>query len=131
MEIEDQKLETEEAGEPVAVSGQQPEAVSGQQPEAVSGQQPEAVEEPLPPAAPIDETSLRAAIEAIVYVCEEPATAAQIATALQQPHERIEALLAELVAEFAVPAHGLMGGEVAGGYKMATKPEHHEAGACR
>ena len=135
MEIEDQKLETEEAGEPVAVSGQQPEAVSGQQPEAVSGQQPEAVsgqqpeavEEPLPPAAPIDETSLRAAIEAIVYVCEEPATAAQIATALQQPHERIEALLAELVAEFAVPAHGLMVREVAGGYKMATKPEHHEA----
>jgi segregation and condensation protein B len=103
MEIEDQKLETEEAGEQVAV------------------------EEQLPLAAPADETGLKAAIEAIVYVCEEPATAAQIAIALQQPQERIQALLAELVAEFAAPAHGLMVREVAGGYKMATKAEHHEA----
>jgi segregation and condensation protein B len=83
-----------------------------------------AVADPLPPA---DESGLKAAIEAIVYVCEEPATAAQIATALQRPQERVEALLAELVAEFAAPAHGLMVREVAGGYKMATKPEHHEA----
>src|SRR6202142_2106968 len=126
MEIEAEKRNTE-AGEPQAVAEQQPEAVAEQQPEAVSGQQPEAVEEPLPPAAPIEQTGLGAAIEAIVYVCEEPATAAQIATALQRPQERIEALLAELVAEFAAPAHGLMVREVAGGYKMATKAEHHEA----
>ncbi len=111
MEIEDQKLETEETGERAAVAEQQPEAVAEQ----------------LPLAAPEDETALKAAIEAIVYVCEEPATAAQIATALQQPQERIEALIAELVAEFAAPAHGLMVREVAGGYKMATKAEHHEA----
>jgi segregation and condensation protein B len=143
MEIEDQKLETEEAVEPVAVAEQQPVAVAEPQPEAVAEPQPEAVAEPqpeavaeqlpvaveeqLPLAAPVDETGLRAAIEAIVYVCEEPATAAQIAIALQQPQERIEALLAELVAEFAAPAHGLMVREVAGGYKMATKAEHHEA----
>jgi len=103
MEIEDQKQETEEGGQGIAVGEQ------------------------LPLAAPVDETGLKAAIEAIVYVCEEPATAAQIATALQRPQERIEALLAELVAEFAAPAHGLMVREVAGGYKMATKAEHHEA----
>jgi len=127
MEIEDQKLETEEAAEPEAIADQPPEAVAEQQREAVAEQEPEAVEEQLPLAAPIDETGLRAAIEAIVYVCEDPATAAQIATALQQPQERIEVLLAELVAEFAAPAHGLMVREVAGGYKMATKPEHHEA----
>jgi segregation and condensation protein B len=159
MEIEDQKLETEEAGEPEAAAEQQPEAVVEQQPQAVVEQQPEAVAEQQPEAAveqqpeaavepqpeavaeqqpeavagqlalasPGDETGLKAAIEAIVYVCEEPATPAQIATALQQPLERIEALLAELVAEFAAPGHGLMVREVAGGYKMATKPEHHEA----
>jgi len=103
MEIEDQKQETEEGGQGIAVGEQ------------------------LPLAAPADETGLKAAIEAIVYVCEEPATAAQIAIALQQPQERIQALLAELVAEFAAPAHGLMVREVAGGYKMATKAEHHEA----
>ena len=102
MEIEDQKLETE-AGEQVAVAEQLPLAAQG------------------------DDTGLKAAIEAIVYVCEEPATAAQIAAALQQPQARVEALLAALVAEFAAPAHGLMVREVAGGYKMATKAEHHEA----
>jgi len=111
METEDQKLETEEAVEPAAVAEQQPDAVAEQ----------------LPLAPPIDDTGLKATIEAIVYVCEEPATAAQIAAALQQPPERIEALLTELVAEFAAPQHGLMVREVAGGYKMATKPEHHEA----
>jgi segregation and condensation protein B len=86
-----------------------------------------AVAEQLRLAAPADETGLKAAIEAIVYVCEEPATAAQISIALQQPPERVGALLAELVAEYAAPAHGLMVREVAGGYKMATKAEHHEA----
>jgi segregation and condensation protein B len=32
-----------------------------------------------------------------------------------------------LVAEWAKPEHGLAVREVAGGYKMSTKPEHHEA----
>jgi segregation and condensation protein B len=35
--------------------------------------------------------------------------------------------LDELAAEFAGPAHGVMIREVAGGFKMTTKPEHHEA----
>jgi segregation and condensation protein B len=73
------------------------------------------------------DAELRAALEAIVYVSEEPSTAAQIARALGQPDERVKRLLDELVAEYAGEAHGLMIREVAGGYKMATKPEHHEA----
>jgi len=36
-------------------------------------------------------------------------------------------LLDQLVEEFAAPGHGLSIREVAGGYKMATKAEHHEA----
>ena len=36
-------------------------------------------------------------------------------------------LLAELVAEYEKPEHGLTVREVAGGYKMATKAEHHDA----
>ena len=39
----------------------------------------------------------------------------------------MERLLDELVAEFDKPEHGLAIREVAGGYKMATKAEHHEA----
>ncbi len=86
-----------------------------------------AVAEQLSLGTPVNDAALKAAIEAIVYVCEEPATAAQIANALQKPQERVEALLGELAAEYAAPGRGLMIREVAGGYKMATKAEHHEA----
>ena len=36
-------------------------------------------------------------------------------------------VLEELAAEYNKPEHGLTIREVAGGYKMSTKPEHHEA----
>ena len=81
------------------------------------------------PAAefPVEDIPLKAVLEAIIYVAEEPLTLAQIAAALQQPAERIRGLLDQLVAEFDRPEHGLTIREVAGGYKMATKAEHHEA----
>jgi segregation and condensation protein B len=70
---------------------------------------------------------LRAVLEAVVYVAEEPLTLAQLAASLQQPAERIRALLDQLIAEFDRPEHGVTIREVAGGFKMATKPEHHDA----
>lgn len=73
------------------------------------------------------ETALRAILEAIVYVTDEPLTAQQIAAALEKPVDKVKALLDDLVAEYARPERGLSIREVAGGYKMATKPEHHEA----
>ena len=78
-------------------------------------------------AEPVAESQIKAVLEAIVYVTEEPLTKAQIAGALGRPPELIEKLLAELAAEYERPEHGLTIREVAGGYKMATKPEHHEA----
>jgi segregation and condensation protein B len=73
------------------------------------------------------ETTLRALLEALVYVSDEPLAAAQVAVALGQSKESVEKLLEELVAEYDKPHHGLTIREVAGGYKMTTKPEHHEA----
>ncbi|MGH9660230.1 MAG: SMC-Scp complex subunit ScpB, partial [Bryobacteraceae bacterium] len=70
---------------------------------------------------------LKAMLEAIVYVTEEPLTAAQIALAIGQPKELVERLLEELVREFDRPEHGVTIREIAGGYKMATKAEHHDA----
>ena len=74
-----------------------------------------------------EDTQLKAILEAIVYVTDEPLTLQQISAALAQPIDKIKRLLDELVAEYAGPAHGLSIREVAGGYKMATKAEHHEA----
>jgi len=73
------------------------------------------------------DAQLKAILEAIVYVTDEPLSAQQVAAALERPIDVVKRLLDELVAEFAGPGHGLSIREVAGGYKMATKAEHHEA----
>jgi segregation and condensation protein B len=75
----------------------------------------------------LPDEQLRAIVEAVIYVTDEPLSADQIATALQQPAARIGQVLEELTAEYNKPEHGLTIREVAGGYKMSTKPEHHEA----
>lgn len=72
-------------------------------------------------------SQLKAVIEAVIYVADEPLSLEQIAGALQQPVERVKAILDLLVEEYSKPDRGLLVREVAGGYKMATKPEHHEA----
>jgi segregation and condensation protein B len=74
-----------------------------------------------------EDAQLEAVLEAIVYVTDEPLSAQQMAAALGHPIDQIKRLLDELVAEYARPEHGLTMREVAGGYKMATKAEHHEA----
>jgi segregation and condensation protein B len=74
-----------------------------------------------------DDARLKAMLEAIIYVTEEPLTAPQLAAGLGEPREKIERLLAELVADYEHPGRGVTIREVAGGYKMATKPEHHDA----
>jgi segregation and condensation protein B len=74
-----------------------------------------------------EDVQLQAILEAIVYITDEPLTAQQIAAAIGQPIDRIKRVLDQLVAEFAKPERGLSIREIAGGYKMATKAEHHEA----
>lgn len=90
-------------------------------------EQMELPEEASDPAFEMSDTDLKAILEGVVYVADEPLSAQQIAAALELPAARIEAMLAILVEEYARPERGLSIKEVAGGYKMATKPEHHEA----
>jgi segregation and condensation protein B len=87
---------------------------------------PEMREEPAA-EADSNEAQKLAILEAIVYVTDEPLSVAQIAAALGQPLPEVQRLLDKLTAEYNKPEHGLNLREVAGGYKMATKPEHHEA----
>lgn len=93
---------------------------------------PEAVPEELlgdrtASAADSSGARLKALVEGVIYVTDEPLSADQIAIALQQPAETIRRVLEELAAEYNKPEHGLTIREIAGGYKMSTKPEHHEA----
>ena len=79
------------------------------------------------PKWPAEDAELTAMLEAVIYITDEPITLEQISTALEQPRERMKRLLDDMVAEFQKPQHGLSIREVAGGYKMATKAEHHDA----
>lgn len=73
-----------------------------------------------------DAAGLKAILEAIVYVLSEPMPAAQIAAALDRPVRQVEGVLRELAEETSRPDRGIFIREVAGGFQMATKPEHHE-----
>jgi len=83
--------------------------------------------EPTPEIRSQSETELKAVLEAIIYVTEEPLTKPQIAAALNAPAELIEKLLGELTGKYEKAEDGLTIREVAGGFKMGTKAEHHEA----
>jgi segregation and condensation protein B len=73
-----------------------------------------------------DRAQIKAVLEAIVYVLNEPMPAIQIATALDRPVELITDVLNELVEDTSKSDRGVFVREVAGGYQLATKPEHHE-----
>jgi segregation and condensation protein B len=79
------------------------------------------------PAPDAEEARLKAILEAIVYITEEPVSAQQIAAAIGVPVDKVRKLLDDLVVDYDRPEHGLTVREVAEGYKMGTKPEHHEA----
>ena len=68
----------------------------------------------------------KAALEAIIYAADEPATVEQLAAALGEEKLAVQAALDELVASYAAEERGVEIRAVAGGYKMYTKPQHHD-----
>jgi segregation and condensation protein B len=82
---------------------------------------------PQPDSGTHPSNSLKAVIEAAIYITDEPLTPEQIASAVEEPADRVREILNQLVAEYAAPDRGLSIRELAGGYKMSTKPEHHES----
>ncbi len=80
----------------------------------------------LPGTLP-DEAERLALIEAVVYVAEEPLQAQQIAEGLGLPLDVVQADIAKLIESYKNPARGIEIRQVAGGCKMFTKAEHHDA----
>jgi segregation and condensation protein B len=70
---------------------------------------------------------LQAALEAIIYAADEPATLEQIAGALGLPKDEARAALDLLVASYQTDERGIEVRKVAGGWKYYTKPQHHDA----
>jgi segregation and condensation protein B len=82
--------------------------------------------------------SLKAQLEAIIYAAETPITLEQIVQLVKETlaaegvsdeaeiQSRVRSGVEELIAEYGSPVHGIEIREVAGGYRMSTKPEQHE-----
>ncbi len=81
---------------------------------------------PPEPASSMSDDERKAALEAIIYAADEPATIEQLAKALDEPKVAVQAALDELVASYASESRGIEIRGVAGGYKMYTKPQHHD-----
>jgi segregation and condensation protein B len=81
---------------------------------------------PPEPVSSMSDDERKAALEAIIYAADEPATIEQLSTALGEPKAAVQAALDELVASYASDTRGIEIRGVAGGYKMYTKPQHHD-----
>ena len=83
-------------------------------------------EEPATQQFTMEDAKLKAVLEAIIYVTDEPLSLEQICTGIEQPRERVIELLEQLTADYERPERGLSIREIAGGFMLSTKPEHHE-----
>jgi segregation and condensation protein B len=83
--------------------------------------------------------SLKAKVEAVIYAAEEPVTLEQIVALVKQSgiaeedslsdaeiKSRVRGAVDELAAEYAANDRAIEIRQIAGGYRMATKPEHHD-----
>ncbi len=82
--------------------------------------------------------SLKAQLEAIVYATETPITLEQMTALVKDAvvaegvtedgdiKSRVRSCLEELAGEYGSADHGIEIRQVAGGYRMSTKPEQHE-----
>src|ERR1700691_5284175 len=82
--------------------------------------------------------SLKAKLEAIIYAAETPVSLDQLIELVKESvnsegaadgtevKSRVRLALEQLVVDYYAPDHGMEIRQVAGGYRMSTKPEHHD-----
>jgi len=83
---------------------------------------------------------LKPQLEAIIYAAEIPITLDQIIPLVKDSvlaesaeidaaeiRSRVRAAIEELTADYSGPTHGIEIRQIAGGYRMSTKPEQHDA----
>ena len=83
--------------------------------------------------------SLKPQLEAIIYAAETPITLDQIVSLVKESilagtpgiedgeaKSQVRAAIEELIADYSGPNHGIEIRQVAGGYRMSTKPEQHD-----
>jgi segregation and condensation protein B len=81
----------------------------------------------------ITDMSLKSQLEAIIYAAETPITLDQIVQLVKDSgseeaelRSQVRAAIEELTADYASESHGIEVRQIAGGYRMSTKPEQHD-----
>ncbi|WP_285689920.1 SMC-Scp complex subunit ScpB [Actinoplanes sp. NBRC 103695] len=81
-------------------------------------------EEPAAEVVPMEDPELRAALEAILLVVDEPAAELQLAQIVEQPVERVGAMLEDISARYTAAGQGFDLRRAAGGWRLYTRPEY-------
>src|SRR5690349_21470332 len=74
----------------------------------------------------IGAAELKSIAEALIFVADEPISAKTIADVVKTDRDAVESVIAELVEEYDGRNGALQLRELAGGWQIATRPEHHE-----
>src|SRR5437879_3004633 len=80
-------------------------------------------DEPKPSRSPAE---LVSAVEALIFVADEPISTKLLADILEEPKGAITAAIDQLKADYEERGSGLQAREVAGGWQIATRTELHE-----
>jgi segregation and condensation protein B len=113
-------------GQDAALAGGQDAALAGGQDAALAGGQDAALAGGQDAAALTDGESgpgLRASLEAIMLVADEPVSEVVIAQVLERPRVEVAGALRELAASYAAEQRGIDLREVAGGWRFYTREE--------
>jgi segregation and condensation protein B len=73
---------------------------------------------------PMEDGELRAALEAILLVVDEPVAELQLAQIVEQPAERVARMLDDISARYTAAGHGFDLRRAAGGWRLYTRPEY-------
>lgn len=92
----------------------------------ISASAASAAEDEDAPHSVLSMSELMAIIEAIIFVAEEPLTVKTISDVLKEDRGWIQVAVEELAKEFNARSGGLQMREVAGGWQITTRAEHHE-----
>lgn len=74
----------------------------------------------------ISDTELKSIVESLIFVADEPINAKLIADVVEIDRDTVESAIKDLAREYDERPGGLQLREIAGGWQIATKPEHHE-----
>jgi segregation and condensation protein B len=83
--------------------------------------------EVAPGGRPRELAELMAVCEALIFVSDEPLSAKALADVLKEERGWVQVAVEELAKEFNERNGGLVLREVAGGWQLATRPEHHDS----